>query len=51
MENPKRHSNAMKERKRKDFHFEFTTLRFIPISEHGIWNGKSNYLPNEKTKL
>ena len=26
MENPKRHSNAMKERNRKDFHFEFTTL-------------------------
>lgn len=45
MENPKRHSNAMKERNRKDFYFEFTTLRFLPISEHGIWNGKSNYLP------
>lgn len=51
MENPKRHSDAMKERNRKDFHFEFTTLRFLPISEHGIWNGKSNYLPKEKTKL
>ena len=50
MEQPKRHSDAMKERNRKDFHFEFTTLRFLPISEHGIWNGKSNYLPNEKTK-
>lgn len=51
MENPKRHSNAMKERSRKDFHFEFTTLRFLPISEHGTWNGKPNYLPNEMTKL
>lgn len=51
MEQPKRHSDAMKERNRKDFHFEFTTLRFLPISEHGIWNGKSDYLPNEKTKL
>lgn len=51
MENPKRHSNAMKERNRKDFHFEFTTLRFLPISEHGIWNGKKNYLNNEKAKL
>ncbi len=50
MEQPKRHSDAMKERNRKDFHFEFTTLRFLPISEHGIWNGKSDYLPNEKTK-
>lgn len=51
MENPKRHSDAMKERNRKDFHFEFTTLRFLPLSEHGIWNGKSNYLPNDMTKL
>lgn len=51
MENPKRHSNAMKERNRKDFHFEFTTLRFLPISEHGIWNGKKNYPHNENTKL
>jgi len=45
MKNPKRHSNAMKERNRKDFHFEFTTLRFLPISEHGTWNEKPNYLP------
>lgn len=51
MENAKRHSNAMKERNRKDFHFEFTTLRFLPISEHGTWNGKPNYLPKEITKL
>lgn len=51
MENPKRHSDAMKERDRKDFHFEFTTLRFLPISEHGIWKGKSNYVPIEKTEL
>lgn len=51
MEKPKRHSDAMKERNRKDFHFEFTTLRFLPISEHGIWNGNSNHLPNSKTKL
>lgn len=42
---PKRHSEAMKERTRKDFHFEFTTLRFKAISEHGTWNGKSNYIP------
>lgn len=48
MENPKRHSDAMKERNRKDFHFEFTTLRFLPISEHGNWEGKSAYLPTEK---
>jgi hypothetical protein len=42
---PKRHSNAMKERERKDFHFEFTTLRFIPISEHGQWKSKTNFIP------
>jgi hypothetical protein len=42
---PKRHVNAMKERDRKDFHFEFTTLRFKPIAEFGEWNGRSNYIP------
>ncbi len=41
---PKRHVNAMKERDRKDFHFEFTTLRFKPLAEYGMWNNKSNYL-------
>ena len=43
---PERHAIAMKERDRKDFHYEFTTLRFNPISEHGEWNGKSNFIPN-----
>lgn len=42
---PRRHVDAMGERKRKDFHFEFTTLRFQPISEFGKWNGKSDYIP------
>ena len=42
---PKRHVNAMRERERKDFHFEFTTLRFKPISEFGEWNGRMNILP------
>ncbi|HRO41782.1 MAG TPA: hypothetical protein PL009_03055 [Flavipsychrobacter sp.] len=51
MPQAKRHFDAMKERNRKDFHFEFTTLRFLPVSEHGTWNGKSNYLPNVKTDL
>lgn len=41
---PKRHSNAMKERDRKNFHYEFTTLRFKPIAEYGSWNKKDNYL-------
>jgi hypothetical protein len=40
MPHPKRHSDAMKERNRKDFHFEFTTLRFKLISEHGTWKNK-----------
>lgn len=43
---PKRHVNAMKERDRKDFHFEFTTLRFQPLTEFGTWNGKTNYSSN-----
>lgn len=45
MPQPKRHINAMKERDRKDFHFEFTTLRFKPIAEYGEWNNKRNYIP------
>lgn len=45
---PKRHLDAMKERDRKDFHFEFTTLRFIPISESGEWNGQSNIIPKRQ---
>jgi len=43
---PKRHVNAMRERDRKDFHVEFTTLRFKPISEFGEWNGRTNIIPN-----
>lgn len=41
-----RHSVAMKERNRKDFHREFTTLRFRAISEHGEWLGRSSIVPN-----
>jgi len=32
---PDRHAKAMSERDRKDFHFEFTTLRFQPLTEYG----------------
>ncbi|MGK7390698.1 MAG: hypothetical protein ACNS60_10110 [Candidatus Cyclobacteriaceae bacterium M2_1C_046] len=46
--NPKRHSEAMKERDRKDFHYEFTTLRFKPISEFGEWGRRTNIIPNLK---
>ena len=45
---PKRHINAMKERNRKDFHFEFTTLRFKPLAEFGEWNGHKNLIPKYK---
>ncbi|MBI1837594.1 MAG: hypothetical protein HYR91_10055 [Flavobacteriia bacterium] len=45
---PNRHSDAIKESIRKDFHYEFTTLRFKPISEFGEWNGNSNFIPNLK---
>ncbi len=38
------HAKAMQERKRKDFHHEFITMRFRPLSEHGIWEGKSQLL-------
>lgn len=41
----KRHSEAMKERERKDFHFQFTTLRFKPIAEFGEWKGRTHIIP------
>ena len=41
----RRHSEAMTERDRRDFHHEFTTLRFRPLSEHGSWQGRSNFIP------
>jgi len=40
-----RHADAMAERVRKDFHHEFTTFRFDPLSEHGEWEGRSNIVP------
>ncbi|MCA9051719.1 MAG: hypothetical protein KDA89_23435 [Planctomycetaceae bacterium] len=40
-----RHLRAMQERNRKDFHHEFTTLRFRPISEYGCWQGNDRLLP------
>lgn len=41
----RRHAEAMAERERRDFHREFTTLRFRPLSEHGSWQGRSDWLP------
>ena len=42
---PGRHADAMDERRRKDFHFEFTTLRFKPIAEYGSWEERTNIVP------
>jgi len=42
---PERHAAAMAERRRKDFHSEFTTLRFRPIAEYGNWEGRTNIIP------
>lgn len=42
---PKRHADAMRERNRKDFHYQFTTLRFKPIAEYGSWEGRNNIVP------
>jgi hypothetical protein len=45
VERPARHIDAMKERERRDFHHEFTTLRFRPIAEYGQWEGRTSLLP------
>lgn len=42
---PERHASAMVERQRKDFHFEFTTLRFRAIAEYGEWEGRTHIVP------
>lgn len=47
---PDRHADAMKERIRKDFHFEFTTLRFRPLAEYGKWEGRSQLVPFSERK-
>jgi hypothetical protein len=40
-----RHAAAMIERNRKDFHRQFTTLRFRAIAEHGEWAGRRDIVP------
>lgn len=42
---PERHSAAMVERRRRDFHHEFATYRFRPLSEHGCWDGRAGIVP------
>ena len=39
------HSSAMAERRRKDFHHEFTTLRFRSLGEFGQWDGRCDIVP------
>jgi hypothetical protein len=39
------HAAAMVERKRRDFHHEFTTLRFRAVAEHGAWQGRTDIVP------
>jgi hypothetical protein len=40
-----RHAVAEAERRRKDFHHEFTTLRFRALSERGEWQGRERIVP------
>ncbi|KAA1425665.1 hypothetical protein [Nocardioides antri] len=40
-----RHASAMAERGRRDFHHEFATYRFRPLSEHGVWRGRTRIVP------
>ena len=42
---PERHATAMAERERRDFHHEFATYRFRPLSEHGAWEGRTGIVP------
>ncbi len=34
------HQVAMAEQRRRDFHHESTFMRFRPITEHGLWQGR-----------
>lgn len=43
---PERHAAAMAERERRDFHHEFATYRFRPLSEHGAWDGRTGVVPS-----
>lgn len=45
VEAPRRHADAMIERERRDFHHQFTTLRFRPLAEHGSWEGRTRIVP------
>ncbi|MGD7708273.1 hypothetical protein [Microlunatus sp. Y2014] len=51
MDQPRRHIDAMAERERRDFHHEFTTLRFRPLSEHGSWQGQAGFVPSDDGRV
>jgi hypothetical protein len=40
-----RHTSAMEEQRRKEFHHESTFMRFRPLSEHGEWQGRTGIVP------
>jgi hypothetical protein len=42
-----RHAAAMVERRRKDFHLEFTTLRYACLGEYGVWEGRTSIVPTK----
>ncbi|MDV3128231.1 hypothetical protein M1247_25180 [Mycobacterium sp. 21AC1] len=46
---PAMHADAMAERRRRDFHHEFATYRFRPLSEYGSWNGRTCYVPRRSS--
>ena len=50
VEQPQRHKKAMQEQSRKDFHLEFSTLRFKPIAEYGTWHGQQRFVPKPNPK-
>ena len=45
---PERHVAAMAERGRRDFHHEFATFRFRPLSEYGAWEGRTGIVPSAR---
>jgi hypothetical protein len=47
---PGRHAAAMAERDRRDFHHEFATYRFRPVSEHGAWEGRTGVVPPRQAR-
>ena len=49
VEEPGRHAIAMAERERRDFHHEFATFRFRPLSEYGAGQGRTGIVPVRPT--